>query len=249
MMNTNWTTPKTNIIAGMNDLRHALASGVNARLVRAYNKDCAYPIKVKNTKVINDFREYTFTYGIPTSINKIKADTNLSEFEKHLSLNYVSVFGSQEARDRYYATGVCDADNFKNMGCNHLVKVDDYIKFLHDTKDFERAHLYMQQYRNPENIDVQHFFSYFRLRIAQQQFQIKDIKRKVWVVEMLKDSEPKAKIPTLVHVLNFILKPMKYIPRKSVLQMPDYKVVTYRVGAVTNGLSIDIHVPKKFSFN
>jgi len=249
-MNTNWTTPKTNIIAGMNDLRHALASGQNARLVRAYNKDCAFPIKVENTKVINDFRLYTCSYGIPTSITRIKADTNLSEFEKYLSLNYLSVFGSAEARDHYYATGELSKDNFRNMGCNHLVHVDDYIKFKLSIGEPDMANMYTRQYRSPEHVnDVVCFFNYFQLKTPQERYLIKDIKRKVWVVEMLDDNEPKADVPVLVHILNFVLYPLKYIPRKSVLQMPDYKVVTYRVGAVTNGLSIDIHVPKKFSFN
>lgn len=253
-MNTNWSSPKTNIIAGMNDLRCALASGTNARLVRARNEDCAYPITVENKKVTNDFRSYEFSYGTSSSINKIKADTSLSEFEKYLSLNYVSVFGSSEARDRYYETGKLSKDNFQNQGCSHLVHVDDYIKWLEvDNSEsgghVDRANMYRRQYRTTGYEDVCHFFDFYRLKQSEKSPRRTTVKfrRKLWVVEML-GSDELAKVPVLVHVLNFVLYPLKYIPRKSVLQMKEYRVVTYRVGDVTNGLSIDIHIPKKFGF-
>jgi hypothetical protein len=250
-MNTNWSSPKTNIIAGMNDLRHALASGTNARLVRARNEDCAYPITVENKKVTNDFRSYEFSYGTASSINKIKADTNSSEFEKYLSLNYVSVFGSPEARDRYYETGICDKDNFHNCGCSHLVHVDDYIKYLKSINDYQRANMYERQYRSPEHVnEVCHFFDFYRLKQSEKTPRRTTVKfrRKLWVVEMLGKDEPQAKVPVLVHVLNFVLYPLKYVPQKSVLQMTDYRVVTYRVGDVTNGYNVQFHIPKKFGF-
>ena len=43
---TNWSTPNTNLISGMNSLRHALASGENARLEKRWNHECSYPIRV-----------------------------------------------------------------------------------------------------------------------------------------------------------------------------------------------------------
>ena len=58
--NTNWTSPKTNIFAGINDLRRALASGYKAKLIRAYNEQCEYPIKEKLEN--RDFRNYEFSF-------------------------------------------------------------------------------------------------------------------------------------------------------------------------------------------
>ena len=109
-MNTNWTTPKTNFFAGMNDLRKALASGMNARLVRALNQECAYPIKVKNHNL--DFRCYEGSISYASTRQKIEARTDMSDFEKHLSLNYVQAFGTPEAMENYYDGGAVCADNF-----------------------------------------------------------------------------------------------------------------------------------------
>ena len=47
-MKTNWSSPKTNIFAAMQDLRKCLASGNKARLIRARNEDCECPIRVKD---------------------------------------------------------------------------------------------------------------------------------------------------------------------------------------------------------
>jgi hypothetical protein len=69
------------------------------------------------------------------------------------------------------------------------------------------------------------------------------------VIELLGKDKPKAKIPFMVKVLNVVLHPLKYLPRRSVLKMDKYKVVTFRVGNVTNGFAIEFHIPKKFSFN
>lgn len=72
---------------------------------------------------------------------------------------------------------------------------------------------------------------------------------KVWVVEMLRDDIEAPKVPFMVHMLNIILYPLKFIPRKSVLLMPEYKLITFSVGAVCHGYRIEFHVPKNFSFN
>ncbi len=249
-MNTNWSSPKTNIFAGINDLRKCLAGGNKARLIRLENEKCAFPIRVKNED--KDFRNYKHSVGYGASVNSIKADKHLTEFEKHLSLNYVSVFGSKEAAERYYQTGVCDADNFKNMGFSHLVHVDDIIKHLKSINDYQRANMYERQYRAPEHgNDTVHFFDFFRYAHGSQ-YSVKEFKRKLWVVEMLGDKEEQPTIPlfqrAMMSIITGLVYPLKYVPRKSVLQMPEYRVVTYRVGAVTNGFSIDIHIPKKFGF-
>ena len=44
--NTNWSSPRINLISGMNCLRGALASGENARLEKRWNHECAYPIRI-----------------------------------------------------------------------------------------------------------------------------------------------------------------------------------------------------------
>lgn len=245
MKNTNWTSPKTNIIAGLLDLRSALAAGYKAKLVRARNEECEYPIKEKLEN--QDFRNYEHSIGYGSSINKIKNDASRTEFEKYLTLNYVSVFGSDEAMKRYYETGVVGADNFKNMGRNHLVKVDDLIKFLEDSKDYQRAELYRKQYRAPEHVnDVTHLFDFFRYKHGSP-YAIKKFKGKLWVVQ-LDGKDETASLPVVIKVLNFLMYPAKFIPKKSVLRMPEYKCITFRVGAVTNGLAIEFHIPKKFGF-
>jgi len=242
--NTNWSSPKTNIVAGLLDLRKALAGGYKAKLIRARNEECEYPIKEKNQD--SDFRNYEFSIGYGSSINKIKADTNRSEFEKQLSLNYVSVFGSDEAMKRYYETGVLGADNLKNMGRNHLVKVDDLIKFLEDSRD-PRVNIYRDQYRAPEHVhDTTHLFDFFRYKHGSP-YAIKNFKRKLWVVQ-LQGKEENGKLPAVIKVLNFLMYPLKFIPQRSVLRMPEYRLVSYRVGAVVNGFKVEFQIPKKFSF-
>jgi hypothetical protein len=243
--NTNWSSPNTNIIAAFLDLRRALQSGYNAVLIKARNEDCMHPIRVKTAD--NDFRNYEFSSGHPSSVNKIKSDTHMSEFMKHLTLNYVTKYGTQEAVKKYYETGILSADNDKGMGRSHLVHIDDYIKFLEDSRD-SRANMYRRQYRAPEYVnDTSHLFDFYRYKHGSP-YAIKTFKRKLWVVKLI-DKDPKVNVPLAVKVLNVVMTPLKFIPKKSVLRMPDYKVITFRIGGVTSGYSVDIQIPKKFSFN
>ena len=242
----NWTTPKRNIFAGIWDLRQALAAGMNAVLIRARNEDCAYPIKVKNS--ITDFRAYEFSVGLLKSRNSIINDERMPAFEKYLALNYKCCYGTQEAMDRYYKTGLLSKDNFKGVGRSHLVKVEDMIAFLVVTGDKERAQMFKSQYLDDTTGDETHFYDHYRLKREHDIYTISRFKRKVWVVELLKDSAPKARVPWTVKVLNTLCYPLKYIPKKSVLKMDEYKCVTYRIGAVTSGFAVEFHVPKKFSF-
>ena len=249
-MNTNWSSPKTNIFAGINDLRLCLAGGRKARLIRLENENCAFPIKVKNED--KDFRNYSFYAGYRASANSIKADKQLTEFQKHLSLNYVSVFGSKEAAERYYQTGELSEDNFSNMGFSHLVLVDDVIAHLRSINDFERANIFERQYRAPEHAnDTLYFFDFFSYKHGSP-YSIKKFKHKLWVVEMLGDKEEQPKLPifqrALMSIITGLVYPLKYVPRKSVLQMKEYRKVTYRVGDVINGFSVEIQIPKKFGF-
>ena len=245
----NWTTPKRNCFAAINDLRNALAAGMNARLIRARNEDCSYPIKVRNS--ITDFRAYEFTIGLLKSRTSIINDIRMPAFEKYLSLNYKACFGTQEAVDRYYEKGLLSPDNFKGIGRSHLVAVKDLIAFhacLPDKHSKDYAKMFADQYYEEHTANETHFYDHYRLKREHSIYTIQRFKRKVWVVELLKDNQPKARVPWAVKVLNVLCYPLKYVPKKSVLRMDEYKVVTFRIGAVTSGLSVEFHVPKKFSF-
>ena len=211
-MNTHWSKPKKNVFAGMLYLRQALAAGQNARLIKANNEDCAFPIKVRNS--ITDFRAYEFSVGLMKTRTSIIGDERMPAFEKYLSLNYKCCYGTQEAVDTYYKSGLLSKDNFKGVGRSHLVKVEDMVRFLLITGDKPRANMF-----------------------------------KVWVVDLLRDDQPKPRTPFLIKILNILLYPTKFIPTKSVLRMDEYRCVTFRIGAVTNGISVEFHIPKKFSFN
>ncbi len=248
---TNWSSPKTNIIAGINELRRALASGYKAKLIRARNEECNYPIRIKDPDT--NFRHYKHSIGYGTTINKIKKDPNLNEFEKHLTLNYVNCFGTEEAVKKYYETGICSLDNLKGMGQAHLVNVDDIIKCLKNTGDKQRAEIYRTQYRTSDQYgDVMRLFDFYKYD-AGCPYSIKQFKHKLWVVVLLgeKDEQPKLPLPVhfLIKLINILVYPLKYIPRKSVLRMSEYTNYTFRIGDVTHGFSVEFQIPKKFRFN
>lgn len=243
-INTNWSSPKTNLLAGMNCLRKALASGCRARLVRMRNEDCSYPIR--NKQADTDFRNYKHMYGTTSSVNKINEEGSMSAF---LTLNYVSVFGDKEAAEHYYETGKLKRGALHTPGFNFLVQVDDLIKYHKNNKDYDRARLYERQYRAPEGYgDVCHWFDFFTYRHGSP-YAVKKFKKRLWVVELLKDDQPKPRVPFLVHLISVLVYPLKWIPKKDVLRMDEYRCVTYRIGDVVNGLAIEFHIPKKFSFN
>jgi len=75
----------------------------------------------------------------------------------------------------------------------------------------------------------------------------KKFKKKVWVVVTYYNHKT-YKIPFFVHVLNVLAWPLKFVPERSVLRMPEYTNYTYRIGDVVNGYAIEFQVPKKFSF-
>jgi hypothetical protein len=175
----------------------------------------------------------------------------MSEFEKTLSLEYHACFGDADAVKKYYETGVLSSGNFNGMGKSHLVKVSDMIEYLQnsiDPKDHEYAKLWMH-YSSEE--DVRHFYDSFRLKCAQYRTP-RYFTHKLWAIEMLdKDTNMVNVNPWTIRALMFLIKiivyPLKYIPSKSVLDMKEYKVITYRIGRVINGFSVDIHIPKKLA--
>jgi len=245
-MNTHWSQPRTNIFAALLLLRSALAAGMNARLIKARNEDCDHPIKEKFED--EDFRNYEFSSGLLRTRAEIYNDTSLSDIQKCLTLNFKTCYGTEDAMNRYYETGLLSQDNFKGVGRSHLVKVSDMVMFLTTIGETKRAEMFRRQYLTGEEAGKNHFYDFFRYKHGSE-WAIKKFKNKLWVVELLKDGAPKARVPWAVTVLNIILYPLKYVPRRSVLRMDNYKIITYRVGDVSHGISIDIHVPKRFSFN
>jgi len=247
MKNTNWSQPKTNILKGMLSLKSALAYGHKAKLIRMLNEDCEYPRRISGNVLNKDFRCYEFSVGYATCIDEINK-TSRSEFSKYLSLNYVSVYGSEEAVKSYYETGKLSKDNLLGMGKGHLVLVDDLIKFLETTGEYQRANMYKLQYRNPQTTSVASYFDFYILKNGKSTFELQKFKHKLWVVQLLDDSEETPSIPLLVKILNILMYPLKYIPTKSVLKMPEYTNIGFRVGSIINGFRIEFQIPKKFSF-
>lgn len=242
-MKTNWSKPKTNILAGILDLRRALQAGQNARLIRARNEDCSHPIRVKIHD--EDFRNYEFQVGYISSREEICNDSRKSDFEKYLVLNYKTCYGTQEAVNRYYETGLLSPDNFKGYGVSHLVNIKHMVMFLNLTDDKERAEMFRSQYLDESTGDERHFFDFYRYKHGSP-WAIKKFRRKLWVVELLGDEKPS--VPLLVKILNVIMYPLKYIPRRSVLKMPEYTNITYRIGGITNGFAVEFQIPKTFGF-
>jgi len=245
-INTKWLTPKTNIFSALWCLKSALASGHNARLIKMKNEDCEYPIKIKH--VDEDFRNYEFNIGKLRTRQEVIDDQNMDDFQKHLTLNYKTCYGSEEAMNTYYETGKLSLDNFRGMGRSHLVKIDDIIFFFTthpDVKIQKRADNYIKQYKSPSGMSYNGFYDHYKYKHGSP-WAVKQFKHKLWVVELL-DSKP-TKIPNLIKFLNFITYPLKFIPQKSVLRMSDYTNYSFRIGDVIHGFEVEFQIPKKFSF-
>jgi hypothetical protein len=251
---TNWSSPKTNIIAAVNDLRKCLAYGHKARLIRARNEECEFPILLSKDEMSQDFRDYEFSIGTLRTKQEIRDDSSMTEFEKYLSLNYKANFGTPESVEEYYKTGKVSTDNFKGMGRSHLVKVQDIINFFQKRdndflKDKEYARMWMHYI---DETDDRHFYDTFRLKNRQQR-QPKKFNHKLWVVQMV-DSETEQPalslgVKILMTIITTLVYPLKYVPRKSVLRMPEYTLYDFRVGDVVNGFKLEFQLPKKFSFS
>lgn len=244
-MNTNWSSPKTNFFAGIMNLRSALNSGYKAKLIREYNEKCSHPIREKVED--KDFRAYKHFIGYQSTKNAILNANNYTEFEKYLALNYKGCFGTKEAAEQYYKHGVLSADNFKGMGFSHLVKVSDMVDFMKaNNYDVKRIKMFDDQYINGSEANTRHFYDFFT-PIAGNEHKIKKFNKKLWVVVLL-DDKAEVKIPVLIKTLNWILFPLKYIPKKSVLRLPEYTLYKFSIGAITSGYHVEFHIPKKFRF-
>lgn len=158
------------------------------------NEDCAFPLQYKEDPEKVNFRGYKFQVGYPTTYNKILADTS-SPWNQFLTLNYTSVYGTEEAMKRYYETGVLSPDNVKSAGRNHLVKVDDLIAFYQKQPanclwEHGRAASLHAQYRDPATRDMSFFFDFFTKEHGNE-WVIRKFKHKLWVVALLDKKDPK----------------------------------------------------------
>jgi len=245
-MKLTWTTPKRKLFAALGDLRKALASGRRVKLIRVRNEDCDYPIKERN--ISKDFKDFEFQNGYASCRDTIAARTDLTDFEKHLSLNYHTCYGTPEAKQHYYDTGQLQPDNDKGVGTSHLVLVADLVEFLDGEGQHDRANMFRRQYLTPGYDSIVHLYQFFRLKKDIPVWNVLTFKRRVWAVAVY-DADETAKTSVVLSILNLVLRPLKYVPEKSVLEMGDYKHVTYRVGSVMNGLTVEFQIPKRFSFS
>ena len=250
---TTWTSPTANILIAANMLRKCLASGYKGRIIRILNEDCEHPILLDKNELSKDFREYDFSYGNLRTRAEIIADTSMSEFEKTLSLEYHVRFGTEEAVKQYYETGVLSDDNFISIGVGkcHLVKVSDMIEFYMKSEDI-RDHIYAKLFSHyTDEEDSVHFYDRFTLKSAQYRTP-KHFNHKLYAVEMLDKDLPDVKtlspwyIRILMAIISIVVIPLKFIPEKSILRMPEYILYRFRIGSVTNVYSVEFQIPKKF---
>jgi len=236
---TNWSTPRTNIFSGMNSLRECLSSGSNAVLIKAWNEECEHPISISNPT--KDIKNWEFSYGTLSSENEILA-SNVNDFNKNLNLNYKTCYGTKKAMDHYYMTRELSKDNFRGVGVSHIVKRQDAIDFWTAEGEPENAEKF-----TTKKGDEKGWFDFFKLRSGWNVNTPKKFKRKLWVVQMVHDDD-RITTPILVHIIAALVSPLKWIPKKRVLQMKEYKNITFILGDVINGYSIEFQIPKKFSF-
>lgn len=259
-MTTNYSSPKRSFFAGMNDLRHAMKDGSrNVRLEKRWNHECEFPINDKYSK--NDFRDFEGYIGVMRSIDSIKADAQMGEFEKYLTLNFRQCFGTEEAVKAYYEHGIVTEDNIRSGGRSHLVKITDIIKYYQDRvnnctaelhgdykADCERLKNYTQFYITGETAHESHWVDLFHLKRDVPRWTPRKFKHKLWVVVTYHNYDKKFRVPLLAVVLNVLAAPLKFIPTRDVLRMPEYTNYTFRVGSVVRGYSVEFQIPKKFSF-
>lgn len=245
IIGTTYASPYRNMFVAINALRKCLAKGNTAILIKAYNENCEYPIVTKEKIINKDFRNYTFSAGYLSTAEKIKT-SNANDFEKYLSLNYKSCYGTPEAIKTYYKTSVVSKDNLKGIGHNHLIKVIDLIKYYESIGDLSYAKMFKEQYITGEEANNSHFYDFFKPINVSQREPLK-FNKKLWIIQLLDETKP-VKVPFAVKVLNILIYPFKFVPQKSILRMPKYTLYTFRVGSVINGLNIQLHIPKKFLF-
>lgn len=156
---TNWTTATTNYAHALSGLISAIEAGKNAWIEIRRNGDQDYPLMIPNPNLDHP-KAWTMSYGTIRNEMDIINHKFLNETEKDLTNNYTTAFGSQEAVDRYYETGVLTKENFLGVGICHAVKIEDAIEYRKNDDGYSnyRHWVYFWQprnnaYRIPANID------------------------------------------------------------------------------------------------
>lgn len=228
---TNWTEATRNPFKAISSLISCLQAGRNAWLELQENGNQEYPLREKLIKESTDPCAWDcacqpFAQDWEERKEVILTSDSYSPMQKKFMTEYTSVFGSQEQYDNYLKTG--DAD-FRGIGRQYLIKYDD-----------------LARKRKEQGIALSPKTRFYPMVSLKSRNKRPLIKGKVLVVCYNND---KVKTPWWVSLINIVLYPFRFIPKRTVLRMPEYNVYTFRIGSVVNGFCIDIHLPKKFSFS
>ena len=226
---TNWTSATHNPFKAFKGLVSCLQSGYNAWIELQENGKQDNPLLETNPN-INNLSTWKssgsyFVQDWAKEKERIENDT-IHPFAKKLMLEYTTVFGSEEEYENYLKTGEV---KFLGMGKKYFIRYDDLIK----TREKEGIKLSDKSRYVLSVLPIEHYK------------QVKKTNRKVFVVCF---NSEKRNLPMWLKVYNVLLYPFKFIPKRSVLRMKEYTCYTFRIGGVSNGFSIDIRIPKKFSF-
>lgn len=148
---TNWSEATTSYSAALAGLISAIEAGKNAWIEVRKNGEQDYPIMVPNPK-LNHPRAWTMSYSIPRNRTVLENHKFINNTEKDLTLNYTVAFGTQEAIDRYYETGILTSDNFRGMGICHAVKIEDAIEYRKNIDGYKDFHNWIYFWK-PQNND------------------------------------------------------------------------------------------------
>lgn len=158
-VHTSWAEATTNYATALAGLISAIEAGKNAWIEIRKNGDQDFPIMIPNP-ALNHPKAWTMSYGTLRNEVDLLNHTYLNETEKDLTLNYTVAFGTQEAIDRYYETGILTKDNFLGVGICHAVRIEDAIEFRKNIDGYKnyRQWVYFWKpredaYRIPADID------------------------------------------------------------------------------------------------
>jgi len=225
--NTNWSTATTNLFKAFKDLLDCLQAGYDAHITIVKNEHAALPIQIKNP-ALNDPMNWTMSYGAPAGREEIKYKKHFNDTEKDLALNWGFTF------DAY----VCVKGHlFNSKQAGKTVFVCPHCGSRETKQNCIPVKL-----KEPEK---RTFYTFWKPKDNISCWVNKPMKERVFVIAYY---EKNAVLKWWQKALITIVKPLSYIPDKSVLEMDAYRVITYRIGGVANGYSIDVQIPKKFGF-
>jgi hypothetical protein len=86
-LSTSWTQATRNIFRALWDLAGALKTGEDYFITRMDNRDCAFPIKIKNP-LLNKKENWKWSGAYPQSKEELEARQYFNNTEKDLTLHY-----------------------------------------------------------------------------------------------------------------------------------------------------------------